>query len=233
MGIMDQHKTENDNVNQWKPTRKGHKARESMKIGDIVDENGIDFDDEYEQQSERQSNDEKEEEEQMAKPKRTSRESRQLNDNELPSVDEDSDSEQEMKETKRVKKNKKSRESRQIDENEWVDPNELSQPKRKEKSRSSRESRQIENSDLGYQDEEPEEEYEIVEDEQKPTKKARGSVQMDAPVLSMDALETHNEHHLEDVAAEYNGPKDSAPTHKKSDTITSNSTAYREYMTPD
>merc|ERR1712129_659719 len=105
---------------------------------------------------------------------RISRESRQLDDNELPSVDEDSDSsEHKMKEEtpKRVKKNKKSRESRQLDDSEWVDQSELAQPKRKEKSRASRESRQIENSDLGYEDEEEEE-------EQKPTKKARGSVQM-------------------------------------------------------
>merc|ERR1712129_94344 len=175
--IMEQHKTPNEADNAgWKQMNgkgKGHRARDSMKIGDIVDENGIDFDDEYEQQLERQSNDEKDEEERVVKS-RTSRESRQLNDNELPSVDEDSDSsEHEMKEEtpKRVKKNKKSRESRQLDDSEWVDQSELSQPKRKEKSRASGESRQIENSDLGYEDEEEEE-------EQKPTKKARGSVQM-------------------------------------------------------
>ena len=61
--IMDQHKNGNDNG--WKQTSssKGHKARDSMKIGDIVDEHGIEYaseeEEEQQQRLERQSNDEK------------------------------------------------------------------------------------------------------------------------------------------------------------------------------
>merc|ERR1719461_1688492 len=231
--IMDQHKNGNDSANGWQqPTSKGHRARDSMKIADIVDEHGIDYDSEEEeemqqQRLERQSNDEKDEETKERPVKtRTSRESRQLDDNEVNSFIIDDETKEEEEEPKRVKKNRKSRESRQIDDNEWDEPDpdvnsiQNNEPKRIVKPKKSRESRQINDSDLGHEYDDlnmDEDEYEIVEP--KPSKKARGSVQMEAPILSMGALETHNEHHLEDVAAEYNGPKD-AVSHKRSDTVT-------------
>eukprot|EP00483_Globobulimina_turgida_P004404 UN04413 len=67
-----------------------------------------------------------------------------------------------------------------------------------------------------------------IDSSDKPVKrnKARGSFQVSQPVLSATFLETHNEHHMEEEAAQINGPKDGAPTHKKTDTMTSDSSAY-------
>eukprot|EP00483_Globobulimina_turgida_P004406 UN04415 len=64
--------------------------------------------------------------------------------------------------------------------------------------------------------------------------KARGSFQVSQPVLSATFLETHNEHHMEEEAGQINGPKDGThKTHKKSDTMTSDSSAYRAFMSVD
>merc|ERR1719410_1332884 len=90
--IMDQHKNGNDDANGWQQsTSKGHRARDSMKIADIVDEHGIDYDSEEEeemqqQRLERQSNDEKDEETKERPVKtRNARESIQLDDNQVHS----------------------------------------------------------------------------------------------------------------------------------------------------
>merc|ERR1712087_387693 len=136
---------------------------------------------------------------------------------------------------KRPKKNRKSRESRQLTENEYGhgleedEIGDISSMKRKVKSRQSRESRQITEDDVGY------DEYEKLMNDQQAVKKkkARGSIQMETGVLSSAALETHNEHHLEEVAAQVNGPRDMIKKHKKSDTMTSDSSAYRAFMSVD
>merc|ERR1712062_712031 len=240
---------------------KGHKARESMKIGDIVDEHGIDFDDDEYDQLERQSNDEKDEESQPPQRQnksRASRESRQLNDDEIKNEflseieqevqeresneEEEEEEEEEVVETpKRSKKNRSSRESRQLQPHEYDqsmnadDNNGNDSPKRMNKSRSSRESRKINpQTDIVFDDDDLEE-YEVVNDDnvQKPKHKARGSVQIESSVLSSSALETHNEHHMEEEAAQINGPKDVYNKHKKSDTMTSDSSAYRAFMSVD
>merc|ERR1712228_791311 len=230
-----------------------------MIIGDIVDEDGIDFDDDdNDQRLERQSNDEKEEEPKRKEKTRASRESRQLNDDEIDDAmhmneDEEIKERQSNEENedendtnhsikKRPKKSRQSRESRQLNEHEMGYSNMMGDvgSKRQKKSRQSRESRQINETDIGI------EEFEIINDDalgnnmqidsaQKQVKrnKARGSVQMESAVLSSAALETHNEHHLEEVAAQINGPKDMIKKHKKSDTMTSDSSAYRAFMSVD
>jgi len=232
--IMEQHKNAGvpiggySNMNGRK--NKGHRARDSMKIGDIVDDDGIDFESDHEQKLERESNDEdiEEEEEERNKnknKKHRSRESRQLDDDEVNVSDYFEEEEEEYLgdiEQKRKPKTRKSRESRQLDDYEIV--------QKQPKSRKSRESRQLDDFEIHSEDEQ-------VDDVsfKPPVKKnkARGSFQMEAAVLSSAVLETHNEHHLEQEAAEINGPKDHQQKHKKSDTMTSDSTAYRAFMSVD
>jgi len=62
--------------------------------------------------------------------------------------------------------------------------------------------------------------------------KARGSMQLDQPALTATALETFAEHQMEAEAAAINGPADDK-VHQRSDTMNSNSSAYKAFMTVD
>ena len=62
--------------------------------------------------------------------------------------------------------------------------------------------------------------------------KARGSMQLDQPALTTSALETFAEHQMEDEAAAINGPADDK-VHQRSDTMNSNSSAYKHFMSVD
>eukprot|EP01083_Nonionella_stella_P022670 62696_1 len=279
--ILDEHKRSGQQIGQYTKTApqkngkkgKGHRARGSMKIGDITDGQGIDYDtDEEQQKLERESeNEDDDNTQQKRKPKtRQSRQSRQLDDehdqinntyfNDEQEIKERESNEEDDDDTqpKRTVKSRASRESRQLDDVEVTYGDDDAPPKRTQKSRASRESRQLDGDDIdnyGSEDED-EEEYEeddhIMEIQDDPLgnnmqidanirgkqikrNKARGSFQVAQPVLSASMLETHNEHHLEEAAGQINGPKDSyhPPTHKKSDTMTSDSSAYRAFMSVD
>jgi hypothetical protein len=266
-----------------------------MKIGDLVDENGIEYDSDPQQQRlERDSeNEEDSEHDNQAKRKvksRASRQSRQLDDEELEVNNGDyfaPDEEEHEQAAKRTVKSRASRGSRQLDDDDddgvtygngyddapkrstksrasrdsrqlddvdvTYDSGDDDAPKRSRKSRASRQSRQLDDEDIdnyGSEDEDEDEEEEederimTVQDDplgnnmqidssskQVKRHKARGSFQVSQPVLSATFLETHNEHHMEEEAGQINGPKDA--THKKSDTMTSDSSAYRAFMSVD
>jgi len=260
-------------VTASKPTGKGHRARGSMKIADIVDENGIDYGSDEEQANQndlhRDSADEAEENEanhskQRTKRTRQSRESRQLNDNEVNQGDYFEDEYDGNEPAKRTQKTRQSRESRQLDdeqvvqgmdegeseEEEDVNMEEASTAnKRVAKPRAARDSMQINDNQVDQYEEDDDDEDvddELLDDNLHGShnsngkqrivsaKKARGSFQLEQPILSASAVETHNG--LNGMNGAAGGTEQSAETgkaHKKSDTMTSDSSAYRAFMTVD
>eukprot|EP00486_Rosalina_sp_Unknown_P014825 CAMPEP_0201592664 /NCGR_PEP_ID=MMETSP0190_2-20130828/190496_1 /ASSEMBLY_ACC=CAM_ASM_000263 /TAXON_ID=37353 /ORGANISM="Rosalina sp." /LENGTH=446 /DNA_ID=CAMNT_0048051535 /DNA_START=629 /DNA_END=1969 /DNA_ORIENTATION=+ len=182
----------NDAINSATNTapKRGHRARGSMKIGDIVDEDGIDI--EYESDQDQDSNSK------QRQPKsRASRESRQLDGDEVNQGDyfdgdelaeersshsdnEGNDGNEEQ--PKRKPKTRASRESKVIEDVDVIgndDNDEIEDqtpPKRTAKTRASRESRQMDPEAVGDYDED------IDEDEDNnnnTTQRRRGSVELD------------------------------------------------------
>eukprot|EP01083_Nonionella_stella_P035484 96803_1 len=261
--ILDQHRAGGAMIGQYGDMNgnaevvQSHRARESMEIRDLVDENGIEYDSDEEQQRLERDSDEENAPKRTVKS-RASRESRQLDGDELNNGDYYMNDETEVNEResaeeddpdeapKRKVKSRQSRESRQLDDVEvGYGAEDDAPPKRMPKSRRSRDSQQLDEADVeaAHEDDEDEEENEAFDshaviDHSAATKKteqrhkARESYPIPAPVLSAAVLETHNEHHLEKEAGQINGPKDHK-THKKNMSMTSDSSAYRAFMSVD
>eukprot|EP00485_Elphidium_margaritaceum_P007503 CAMPEP_0202690570 /NCGR_PEP_ID=MMETSP1385-20130828/5514_1 /ASSEMBLY_ACC=CAM_ASM_000861 /TAXON_ID=933848 /ORGANISM="Elphidium margaritaceum" /LENGTH=593 /DNA_ID=CAMNT_0049345845 /DNA_START=44 /DNA_END=1825 /DNA_ORIENTATION=- len=236
----------------------GHRARGSVQIGDFVDEDGVDNgsdDDDDEAPPARTRARQSRESRQLddgdvdavigdgdaddiengikrAPKNRASRESRQLHDVDvIIGADEEQDAP-----PKRNGKTRASRESRQIDDDDMADIGSADN-NNNNNSKGRRGSNEL-NPD------------EVAEDSSSPhmngnsngvngmnglngmngnapnaSKKSRGSIQMEEPVnlLSGDALQSHNQ--AQDTVEK--------ATHKKSDTMTSDSSAYRAFMSVD